>query len=45
MGVDVGSNESAASTRRGMMARYFTFVGDLLSATWPRLSSVIAAMT
>ncbi len=45
MGGDAGSNESAGSARRGFIGGYFTFVGDLLSATWPRLSSVIAAIT
>jgi hypothetical protein len=34
-----------ASVRRGFVGRYFTLVGDLLSATWPRLSSVFAAIT
>ena len=43
-GGDLGIVESAESARRGFMGRYFTFVGDLLSATWPRLSSVFAAI-
>ena len=45
MGGDVGIVESAGSARRGFMGRYFTFVGDFLSATWPRLSSVFASTT
>jgi len=41
---DLDSRESTGSTRRGL-ARYFTFFGDLLSATWPRLSAAITAKT
>jgi hypothetical protein len=42
---DVDSQESTVPARRGVMARYFTFFGDLLSATWPRLSAAITAKT
>ena len=42
---DVDSQESTGPARRGVMARYFTFFGDLLSATWPRLSAAITAKT
>lgn len=47
MGGDVASNDSTdtGAVGRGFVGRYFTFVGDLLSATWPRLSSVFAAIT
>jgi hypothetical protein len=44
-GGGVDSQESTGSARRGLMARYFTFFGDLLSATWPRLSAAITAKT
>jgi len=45
MDVDVGSYESSGAAPRGLVTRYLTFVSDLLSATWPRLSAVITAKT
>jgi len=45
MGSEAVSLEPTSPAARGLMARTFTFFGDLLSATWPRLTAVIAAKT